>query len=975
MSFLLSDKKKAIHDLVERWVPGQELEATVHNVNRSQFRRGLAHIMAEADKADKTVVTVSETLDISQEHYRFSLSDKSRISDYCKTDTIDVFTVMRKVKEGLVDVHDYGIRFNLSSEQPILLDGSKSPQLKDGLERSYRIKKRYSLLFKNGQVRVDFTIVKSATSKKRLSEVNLKETYEAEVEWIGSSKPDLGLITSILESVLCGIRGQTYLTGVNTKNKVLKEYTELIKPPGQGQGQGQASNFFFIGPKPVTLELKHLVQDNLDNELVTVLSNYSVTEKADGERYLVMVTGSGADGADADADDGSVYLINGRAEVITTKLKAPSCASSIFDCEFVTVGGEAIVLVFDAYFYKGNAVWNSMDLTKRLALAKEFVDGCKNHKPFRAALKQFEISESSGSNNTFALVKKVLRKTNSNQFGYITDGLIFTPVSNLVGQAREGSEPSLGGTWRQVYKWKPPKYNTVDFLVKEITDINLDKGSGIKSLSLNVGRTASQVKSYFEKTKGDYKAVPFIPPFNGNASDSDPCLMRVACGPDGVMRCESNEQIKDQYIVECRWDAKGGWIPFRLRQDKMDEATNGSGGGKGVRVTANSYENACAVWRSIQNPVTEDHIKGAILVNLSTVTATSADDDDVYYAEREGGSKRNNGNLFQMTRFHNICVKNNNLIKKTVQATNTNGGGAALFDMACGKGGDLNKWIKCRIKTVVGVDISEDNIVNTSNGVYARLCQMTDRSDVKFIQAPTSKYAFLPISSSEPYKKQIEKGNKDTLLRRLGNALAGEASAPSSAAPSSPFHKYRGLLAKPSFNIASCQFAIHYFFESSEILDRFIDNIDTVLKVGGYFIGTCFDGAIVNNLFKGSGTDLVERRKDQKLVWSIKKGYNEYSPTKLGQKISVFTETINRYHDEYLVPWPLLVSKMASRNLYVVTDAEAKKMNLVGGKGTGTFKELYEDLNGGQAGQMTLSTIEREFSFLNRWFIFVKKNK
>ena len=52
---------------------------------------------------------------------------------------------------------------------------------------------------------------------------------------------------------------------------------------------------------------------------------------------------------------------------------------------------------------------------------------------------------------------------------------------------------------------------------------------------------------------------------------------------------------------------------------------------------------------------------------------------------------------------------------------------------------------------------------------------------------------------------------------------------------------------KEGFNITSCQFALHYFFENVGILNNFLQNVSDCTKVGGYFIGCCYDG---DKLFK-----------------------------------------------------------------------------------------------------------------------------
>ena len=46
------------------------------------------------------------------------------------------------------------------------------------------------------------------------------------------------------------------------------------------------------------------------------------------------------------------------------------------------------------------------------------------------------------------------------------DGLIFTPANSGVGSDVVGKEGKLKNeTWKDSFKWKPPEFNTIDFLI------------------------------------------------------------------------------------------------------------------------------------------------------------------------------------------------------------------------------------------------------------------------------------------------------------------------------------------------------------------------------------------------------------------------------------------------------------------------------------------------------------------------------
>ena len=52
------------------------------------------------------------------------------------------------------------------------------------------------------------------------------------------------------------------------------------------------------------------------------------------------------------------------------------------------------------------------------------------------------------------------------------------------------------------------------------------------------------------------------------------------------------------------------------------------------------------------------------------------------------------------------------------------------------------------------------------------------------------------------------------------------------------------------FNISSCQFALHYFFKDKHVLHRFLANVAECTKIGGHFIGACYDGKKIFDLLR-----------------------------------------------------------------------------------------------------------------------------
>ena len=156
-------------------------------------------------------------------------------------------------------------------------------------------------------------------------------------------------------------------------------------------------------------------------------------------------------------------------------------------------------------------------------------------------------------------------------------------------------------------------------------------------------------------------------------------------------------------------------------------------------------------------------------------------------------------------------------------------------------------------------------------------------------------------------------------------------------------------------------------------------------KVGGFFIGTCYDGNLIFNSLKNKkqNESIILKNGDHKL-WEIRKEYDhdEFNndATSLGYSIDVYQETINQYIREYLVNFDYLIRCMENFGFILVDDSEAKKMGLP--RAMGNFALLYNQMEQkikqnrrilndiGRANNINES--ERKISFYNNYFVFKK---
>jgi hypothetical protein len=189
------------------------------------------------------------------------------------------------------------------------------------------------------------------------------------------------------------------------------------------------------------------------------------------------------------------------------------------------------------------------------------------------------------------------------------------------------------------------------------------------------------------------------------------------------------------------------------------------------------------------------------------------------------------------------------------------------------------------------------------------------------------------------------------------------------------------------FNISSCQFAVHYFLENPDTLQGFMRNLAECTKLGGYFIGTAYDGKTVFDLLKKSQTGEGVRINDPesgKRIWEVIKGYkaDEFNDDSscIGYRIDVFQESINQLIPEFLVNFEYLDRVLDNYGFKLINRQEAQEIGFP--DGSGLFNELFMNMleeiskNKFKASEYgdapNMSGMEKKISFLNRYFIYKK---
>jgi hypothetical protein len=608
---------------------------------------------------------------------------------------------------------------------------------------------------------------------------------------------------------------------------------------------------------------------------------------------------------------------------------------------------------------KGTYRFNIMKMVIENIKVESIVSG--GNSPLRLEAKTFYAS--SETRNIFQCSGIIIQKIADKIFEYETDGLIFTPANMAVGANKPGEVAKpYKTTWAHSFKWKTAEDTTIDFLVSvKKTVSGVDFIGSIFQDGTNT-RTGNQVNQYktvilrvgFNDEKHGYVPVQFFPT-NPVDKEAGLCniLLQEGGSQDKVMFTEDNEVIEDDTIIEFRYDisreAGWRWVPKKVRYDKTAEYR------AGFNNFGNAYHVANSNWRLIHNPITREMIS----------TGLDTQPSDIYYNRIEGVS----GKFTKaMRNFHNLFVKK-------LLITSVSHRGDTLIDLAVGKAGDMPKWMAANLKFVLGIDISKDNIENRLDGAIARYAsykrKIVDVPDAVFLNGNSS----VNIRSTTALYADKD---KEALLALIGKGPKNEKVL------GLDVFKHYGIAAE-GFNICSIQFAIHYMFETQETLHNFLRNVSEMTKIGGYFIGTSYDGDAIFRLLKnkqlGESEVIVE---EETKVWEVVKRYAHTDfpddSSCVGYAIDVYQESINKTFTEYLVNYNYLTRLLENYGFVLLTRSEFTELGLPAS--TGLFNELFirmtDDIKrqpkiASEFGEsVNMSASERRVSFLNRYFIYKK---
>ena len=890
---------------------------------------------------------------------RVSINGTDDIKKFWLTSDINNLDVIFIEKEKIdkIDEENYNIRFSLNDELPQnnLLNKNKNLLLLNSQEKIFRLKNRYSIRTDDDLFLIDMTSVKYGHGKTFKESNTLKEnlSYEIEIEYVGKNiNLDSEIIAKKLlyhcEIILKILQNTNILLTNNFINNIKKFYNKMVK-----------NNDNFIAASPVTIHRNHLFK-NIESK--NIYNHYAITLKADGERNFLIVYSSTNDN-----DNGKIFIFNNNFNFIYTGYKDVEWCNTLIEAEFVESGSKEIYM-YDILFSKGNDVRRKhlTDIKKesisntRLDILDKFQKSNSRQKDINFSEencikinnKKYIQSIRNDGSDIFQKVKDLWDNRKYNSFN--VDGIIFVP--------KYEHYPLYGGSWHSLFKWKPVELNTIDFLIKVVKDDNkkdikspyidvIDRVDGnnetilkqYKSIKLFV---TGQKTVYNDNHKMIKKNIP-VPfnPFNLDEKNSEIYnLIKIFINDDEKIYANDpitgeKEEIYDDIIVEFGYDItkEDGfkWIPYRFRKDKTNLYKNGK------EIFGNGQFTANDIFKAINLPVTEE------MITTGNIPLDEIKDDvnkkSYYLRDLNNNSKRER---FQYQNFHNHYIKYQLLYFSSPSYIHEykSGTRGKLLDLCCGKGVDINKIKRAKYAEIIGMDIDYKNIKEAQEW-YKNMVPFP-KPKASYFRGDSSKLIWPVQACGETETEKIKT------------------------------REY--IPTKYLFDTVSLQFCFHYFFKDEISLRTIIQNINDNLKIGGFVIGTTFDGEKIYEQLKNNEY-ITGKTSSGEIMWKVEK---KFSGTKLlfndkkpnfGKQIDVFVKTIGVVHPEYLVNFYYLDKIMEEYGFskVVLKPFEEFYNELIEGKQLMDLsdKELEKDIDVVKK----MSEDEKRFSFMSSGFIYKKE--
>jgi SAM-dependent methyltransferase len=542
---------------------------------------------------------------------------------------------------------------------------------------------------------------------------------------------------------------------------------------------------------------------------------YFLTDKADGKRTVVHFT------------KGVIHIMNDSLTLITPTAQMEEGASwadqsdqlnsFILDCEQITSpdGSTSKLYIFDCLEINGDRLWMKPTSARLTALksAQDEIIHMLASVGVPAAVKTFVPLV--GDHSTVAKHITEFYSAAQSNVNYSIDGLIFTPDEAYFKMT--------------CYKWKPNSLKTIDFYVREVPESALGMVPFVHARSASGTRGSALGTMYVlmvgvsKKDMSRLNIAPFVN-YDMVVPKAERELMRhkqimpiqfsPSSDPNNFIwvsdAADAQQANLSGKIVELGWDSDNSrWIFHRVRTDRDGELARGDYYG-------NYYSIAELTWQSILNPLTFENLTGKSRDNYF-----QEDDNQTYRSQRAYNS-------YVKTTLLKTIFSN-----KLARAAPMN---ATVVDLASGKGQDLTKLMNLGVANALFMDVDKDaleELVRRKHNTKG----MLERRDIGKHTTGTQIFT-LAVDLTLPW---------ETIKKEVTS-------------------RFKHLNFEQS-DLVVCNFAFHYLCPSRPLMVNVAKLVHGLLKPGGRFLVTCFDGKKVANLLQHSDKWIV--REDGAVKYNI----------------------------------------------------------------------------------------------------------
>lgn len=986
--FLSEEILKKIHALYKECASDKsiELEAVFKKITYPDYMR-LMEILMEKTPEDSintyTGLDISFSMSKEPINFRISLTDEDDINNFMmecskKTfDSIKQYISKIPINEKTVEliykkrddskreyIDDYDLVIKSSQEEKV----KEIPDLTPYTFMILRYKDRVT--FNQGSTRIDLTVVHEAKYVSQLFES--PQIYELELEVVEAK--NFNKFLEDIEKLLKLIQKSSVVIKKSEALAVIEKYC-----------------FFLNIPKKHKLDDRRVISIQPNHIVKFIPNKYAVSDKPDGERYFMICY------------EKKVYLISSNMMVKKTNIPVKEDYDGmILDGELIDIKGKKVFFIFDILYvnhddYRYNNKYNLpyrldvinsiletsfgtiIPFTDYLDVKKE-IEADEIKKFYTKELKKYWTSFKEHLDNMNENTIFVTRKLYFIPYGidkfeifmyaqmiwelyvygnltpYAIDGLIFTPL-NTPYMIRATSD-NVDSTPLE-YKWKPPKQNSIDFYIRFVKDENgedaifydTENKKSYKICNLMVGDVVNNIE----------RPVNFI--VNNEVQKSKIYL------EDDEVRDIEGKIINDETVVEFCYDISMiveddsfKWIPMRTRYDKTEAVM------KYKTTYGNNLHVANRIWKTINNPITEDNI-----FSLANPLTFQKEINKLSMLFTERVIEHSNTYYEKKTNLGKGMRLFNNWIKRNMIGTYCSKD-MIVLDMGCGRGGDLDKILQTGVKLYVGTDVDINGLYKIKDSALNRYLRLKNTikglPPVIFINADSK--ALFNLPNQMAVISTMDDRNK----RNIETYLSG----------------------KQRYNMINCQFSIHYYLSDEISWKNFCKNINDHLADNGYLLITCFDGDIIRKALKDKSkisASYTDKNGVKNLFFEITKAYSDSEKNNYGQGIDVYNAMINEEGKtirEYLVDPAFIIKNLKEKcgltlvesdsfvnlfNLHKNYFISSKYINKSDELVFNRIKDFYLSLDPKQIDKFDMETLEvnqasYKFTSLNRYYVFRK---